>query len=107
MTLSVVVNADPAAVAAAAAQRLADRIAEVQAEQGHAHVVLTGGGVGIATLRALRTSPGEAAIDWQRVDVWWGDERFLPYGHGDRNDTQAREALLDHVDLDGSRVHPM
>jgi 6-phosphogluconolactonase len=107
MTLSVVVHADPAAVATAAAQRLSTRIVEAQADHGSAQVVLTGGGVGIATLRALRTAPGHEAIDWQAVDLWWGDERFLPYGHADRNDTQAREALLDHVDLDWSRVHPM
>jgi 6-phosphogluconolactonase len=107
MSLSVLLHADPAAVAAAAAQRLARRIAEVQAGQGLAHVVLTGGGVGIATLRALRTAPGAEAIDWRNVELWWGDERFLPSGHADRNDTQAREALLDHVQLDWSRVHTM
>jgi 6-phosphogluconolactonase len=39
--------------------------------------------------------------------VWWGDERFLPTGHPERNETQAREALLDSVGVDPSRVHPM
>ena len=107
MTLSVVVHPDAAAVAAAAAQRLVARVVEAQAATGSAQVVLTGGGVGIATLRALNTGPGREAIDWRAVDLWWGDERFLPYGHADRNDTQAREALLDHVDLDWSRVHAM
>jgi 6-phosphogluconolactonase len=47
------------------------------------------------------------AIDWRAIDLWWGDERFLPAGHAERNDTQARDALLDHVDLDWSRVHPV
>jgi 6-phosphogluconolactonase len=46
-------------------------------------------------------------VDWSRVDVWWGDERFLPSGDPDRNETQAREALLDTLPLDPARVHPM
>ena len=45
--------------------------------------------------------------DWDKVDLWWGDERFLPAGHPDRNETQAREALLDHVPVDPARVHAM
>ena len=52
-------------------------------------------------------SPARDAVDWSRVDVWWGDERFLPAGHPDRNETQAREALLDALPLDPARVHPM
>ena len=41
------------------------------------------------------------------MDVWWGDERFLPAGDPERNETQARAALLDLVPLDPARVHPM
>jgi 6-phosphogluconolactonase len=69
--------------------------------------VLTGGGIGGATLRELADSPARFAIEWSRLSIWWGDERFLPAGHPDRNETQAREALLDHVDIDPERVHPM
>src|SRR5690606_40234599 len=46
-------------------------------------------------------------LDWSALDVWWGDERFLEPGDPERNETQARAALLDHVDVDESRVHPM
>jgi 6-phosphogluconolactonase len=101
----VLVHPDAAKLAAAAAERLTARVVEVQAATGSASLVLTGGGVGTATLRALAEGRAREAIDWQAVDLWWGDERFLPQGHPDRNDTQARTALLDHVDLDWSRVH--
>jgi 6-phosphogluconolactonase len=47
------------------------------------------------------------AIDWRHLNLWWGDERFLPSGDPERNETQAREALLDAVPLDPTRVHPM
>ena len=70
-------------------------------------MVLTGGSVGVAVLRAVRDSPARAAVDWRRVDVWWGDERWVPADDPERNDRQAREALLDALDLDPARVHPV
>lgn len=103
----VVVHADAPLLAAAASARLVTRLVDAQAARGHAHVVLTGGGVGTATLAALAASPARDAVDWSALDVWWGDERFLPEGHPDRNVTQAREALLDAVPLDPKRVHAM
>ena len=103
----VVVHADPALLAAATSARLVTRLVDAQAARGHAHVVLTGGGVGIATLTSLAASAARDAVDWSAVDVWWGDERFLPDGHPDRNVTQARQALLDAVGLDPRRVHAM
>jgi len=103
----VVVHAAPALLAAAVAARLVTRVVDAQASRGSASVVLTGGGTGIAVLRELRAAPARDAIDWGRVDLYWGDERYLPAGHHERNETQAREALLDHVPVDPARVHPM
>lgn len=103
----VVVYATPALLAAAVAARLVTTVVDVQAHRGWASIVLTGGGTGIAVLRELRSSAARDAIDWGRVDLYWGDERFLPSGHPERNETQAREALLDHVAVDPARVHPM
>jgi 6-phosphogluconolactonase len=103
----VLVHRDAALLAPAVAARLVTRLVDVQAAKGHASLVLTGGGMGIATLASLADSPACDAIDWARLDIWWGDERFLPAGHADRNETQAREALLDRVPLDPARVHAM
>ncbi|MBA3575132.1 MAG: 6-phosphogluconolactonase [Pseudonocardiales bacterium] len=103
----VVVHGTPELLAAAVAARLVTRLVDVQAARGHASVVLTGGGIGIALLRDLDATPAAGAVDWSRVDLYWGDERFLPAGHPDRNETQAREALLDRVGVDPARVHPM
>ena len=69
--------------------------------------MLTGGGIGTAVLAELAASPARDAVDWRQVDFWWGDERFLPAGHPERNETGARPALLDHLDLDPARVHVM
>jgi 6-phosphogluconolactonase len=69
--------------------------------------VLTGGGIGTAVLAELSAAPAADAVDWRHLDVWWGDERFLPAGDPERNETGAREALLGKVDVDPDRVHPM
>jgi 6-phosphogluconolactonase len=104
---SVVVVSDADLLAETVAARLLTRLLDAQALRGSASVVLTGGGVGIASLAAVQRSPARAAVDWRRVDVWWGDERFVPADDPERNERQAREALLDALDLDPARVHPM
>jgi 6-phosphogluconolactonase len=103
----VVVHRDAVLLARAVAARVVTTLVDAQAAQGHASIVLTGGGIGIATLRELAATPARDAVDWARLDVWWGDERFLPSGDPDRNETQARDALLDAVDVDPTRIHPM
>ncbi|MEU7021363.1 6-phosphogluconolactonase [Streptomyces sp. NPDC046203] len=102
-----VVHRDKELMAEAAAARLITRIVDAQAARGSASVVLTGGRNGNGLLAALRAAPARDAIDWGRLDLWWGDERFLPEGDPERNVTQAREALLDSVPLDPARVHAM
>ncbi|MER7079815.1 6-phosphogluconolactonase [Saccharopolyspora kobensis] len=102
-----VVHASGELLAAAAAARLITALVDAQAEHGVASVVLTGGRTGIGVLEQVRRSPARDAVDWSNVDVYWGDERFLPDGDPERNETQAREALLDHVPVDPERVHPM
>jgi 6-phosphogluconolactonase len=104
---SVVVHADPDLLAEAVAARLLVRILDAQAERGLASVVLTGGRIAARVYRAVRESPARDAVDWRHVDIWWGDERFLPAGDPERNETQARDALLDAVPVDPARVHPM
>lgn len=103
----VVIHHDAEVLAGAVAARLITRLVDVQAARGAASLVLTGGGIAAATLKSIADSPARAAIDWAKLDIWWGDERFLPPGDPERNETQAREALLDHVHVDPARVHPM
>ncbi|MFH8835779.1 6-phosphogluconolactonase [Streptomyces sp. NPDC017868] len=106
-TPQLVVHRDKELMAEAAAARLITRIVDAQAARGSASVVLTGGRNGNGLLAALGSAPARDAVDWSRLDLWWGDERFLPEGDPERNVTQAREALLDRVPLDPARVHAM
>jgi len=106
VTTDVIVHADPPVLAEAVAARLLVNLIDAQAARGEASLVLTGGRVAATVYRALAASPARHAVDWSRVDLWWGDERFLPAGHPDRNETQARSALAG-LPLDETRVHPM
>src|SRR4029077_14389414 len=83
------------------------RLVDVQAAAGSASLVLTGGGIGTAVLAELAAAPARDAVGWRRLDIWWGDERFLPAGHPERNETGARQALLCHLDMDPVRVRAM
>ena len=105
MTTRTFVYPDAAAVAETTAARLLVATADAVATRGAAHVVLTGGGIGIATLARAASSPLAAVIDWTSVHVWWGDERFLPLGDPQRNEVQAQRALLSGLRLPEENIH--
>jgi 6-phosphogluconolactonase len=96
---------DSAALVAAAGDRLVDAISDAIEKRGVAQIVLTGGGTGIGLLK--RVGARGEPIDWSKVHVYWGDERFVPADDDERNDKQARQALLDHIDIPVANVHPM
>jgi 6-phosphogluconolactonase len=103
MTLTEEVYPDAAALAAAIAERLAGRIALIQAEGRRPTIVLTGGTIAIDAYRLIESE----LVDWTAVDFYWGDERFVPEGHADRNDQQARDAFLDRLGVPAANIHSM
>ncbi|MFF0392725.1 6-phosphogluconolactonase [Kitasatospora sp. NPDC004615] len=105
-TETVLVHRDPTVLAEAVAARLITTVVDAQAAHGSAHVVLTGGRNGNALLAALAAHPARDAVNWAQVDLWWGDERYLPAGDPERNAVQAA-AFLDAVRPLGARVHEM
>jgi 6-phosphogluconolactonase len=109
-TPDVVVEPDAEHLARTVAEAFVARIAAAQTVHGTASVVLTGGGIGIAVLErvaALAADPPRERVDWAAVDVWWGDERFVPADDDERNEKAARRALLDPVGVPAERVHAM
>lgn len=101
--MSTEISPDAEALAADVAGRLTARLAQLQAEGRTPSVVLTGGTIANAIYEALNGS----VVDWTDVDVYWGDERFVPEGHADRNDRQAHEAFLDRLGVPAPRIHAM
>jgi 6-phosphogluconolactonase len=96
---------DSAALVDAVGERLAEEIASVVQFRGKASIVLTGGGTGIGVLAYLGQRGG--GIDWSRVHLFWGDDRFVAEDDDERNFKQARSALLDTIDIPAENVHPM
>jgi 6-phosphogluconolactonase len=96
---------DTAVLVAAAGDRLVDAITDAIDKRGKAQIVLTGGGTGVGMLK--RVGERGDKIDWSKVHLYWGDDRFVPEDDDERNYKQAREALLDHIDIPVDNVHPM
>ena len=90
--------------AAARFQRLA---ADSIAAAGRFSVALSGGSTPRALYHLLGQSPLREAIDWPRVHLFWGDERFVPADHPDSNYRLAREAFISRVPIPAGNVHPV
>ena len=106
--MTVVVNRfrDGNSVARAVAEAFFVKMDEVLATKAEAHVAITGGTVGIATLGEIAANERAANFDFNRVNFWWGDERFVPAADGDRNSLQAHNALFSKISIDSSKLHP-
>lgn len=61
--------------------------------------------MGTRTVAALAAAELSTST-WSKVHVWWGDERFVPESHPDRNDQHARDAGLDALPVPGANIHP-
>jgi 6-phosphogluconolactonase len=108
-------GAAPELVIASSATQLADDVAArlvaalISAQQVRllAHLGLTAGGILEQVVGALREAPARDSVDWSRVALWWGDERWVPSDSLDRNDTALLRADLEALPLDPRNVHRM
>ena len=89
----VVLLDDADELAEEAARRLATVLEAAIAERDVAHVALTGGSSAVALYREL-AAEWRDALDWARVHLWWGDERFVPVDHPESNIGLAYSLLL-------------
>jgi 6-phosphogluconolactonase len=101
----VVVHPTRQSLADASAARLVVALLDAQNDRGVAHVSMTGGSMGSEIVRSLAAEPARDSVDWTRVHVWWGDERYLPVGDPDRNCTQNDDAGLLTLGLLQENVH--
>ncbi|GAA3745225.1 6-phosphogluconolactonase [Leifsonia bigeumensis] len=105
----VLVYDDRAGLASAVAARFYETIGGILETKPVAHIVFTGGTVGGEILAAIGASGQRDSLDWSRVELWWGDERWLPAGDPERNDTLADDGLLAGLVAQGllapARIH--
>lgn len=95
---------DSSQLAYIAAQRIAEALRKALTEHGTASLALAGGTTPRAAYAALAEISG---IDWQRVQVYFGDERAVPPDHPDSNFHMAEAALFARVPLPSSNIHRM
>lgn len=101
------VYADAEALARAAAGYIARCAADDIAARGEFVIALAGGSTPKRTYELLAAKPFRDSVAWNKVHVYWGDERCVPPDDERSNERMARIALLDHVDVDELHVHPI
>jgi 6-phosphogluconolactonase len=104
---TVVVAADPDALAAAAADWVLTTTAAAISARGAVHIALSGGSTPAAMYRLLAASPRREQAEWRRWNVWFGDERACPPDDERSNFHLAHSLLLRHVPVDPVAVHRM
>jgi 6-phosphogluconolactonase len=92
----------------ALARRAADLLLKAaQATQGRFAIALSGGSTPRRLYELLGQAPYRETFPWQRVHLFWGDERFVPHSDARSNYRMADQALLSHVPIAPSNVHPV
>lgn len=94
-------------VAEALTARLLARITELQRDFQVPQIALTGGRIADRAYGRLAAEGRHSAVDWTRVEFWWGDERFVAADDADRNAKQVLDVLTPALPLEGTRLHPM
>jgi len=89
------------------AEAAADLFIEECGRAGRFRVALSGGSTPRHTYQLLAEPQYGSRVDWNKVELFWGDERYVPPEHPDSNYRMTREALLRHVALAPDHVHPM
>ncbi len=90
---------------AATAERMVDSVEKAIVENGLCNIALSGGNTPGGVFSLLASSPYRDRVDWNKLHVFWGDERMVPPEHNDSNFKMARETLLDHVAIPDDNVH--
>lgn len=95
------------ALADAVAKRWIE-LAELSIERSGAfHVALSGGSTPKRLFQLLAQPEYSPKVQWPKIHIYFGDERAVPLDHADSNYRMAKEALLDHVPIPASQIHPV
>jgi len=103
------VEPDAAALARRAAQQFVETAEEAVARKGRANIAISGGSTPKAAFRLLAdaSQPRRERMPWDKLELYWVDERAVPPTDGDSNYRMTREALLDHAPLNPEQIHRM
>lgn len=103
MAVTIDVLADKAMLIERASVCGTSRIMKAIAERGQAAIALSGG----STPKPLYEALAQQSLPWEKIHIFWGDERYVPANHPDSNQRMARLAWLDQIDMPPKNIHPM
>jgi 6-phosphogluconolactonase len=89
----------------AAAEEIATSAETAIASEGRFTIALAGGSTPRPIYRSLAEEPYRGRIHWDRVHVFWGDERHVPPDHPDSNFGMAHDELLSKVPLPPDNIY--
>ncbi len=101
MTRQVQILPTPTALIEAATARTLEILHQAIEFRGIATLALSGG----STPKPLYQAIAQSNLDWNKLHIFWGDERYVPSDHPDSNEKMARQAWLDQVPLPPSNIH--
>jgi 6-phosphogluconolactonase len=103
MNKTVEILPDQSALVKRALDLILSKIETAIKERGRFTIALSGG----STPKPLYEAIANQKLPWDKIHVFWGDERYVPPDHPDSNELMARRAWLDRVDIPEANIHPM
>lgn len=103
---TVIVVPDADALARVAAETLITTAAEAVSESRQALVALSGGSTPKRMGELLATHEFADRTHWDALQIFWGDERWVPLGDSQSNAGEAIRAFLEQVPIPDENVHP-
>ncbi|MBD2361854.1 6-phosphogluconolactonase [Anabaena minutissima FACHB-250] len=101
MNKTVEVLPDQSALVARSLDLILTKLDTAIKEQGKFTIALSGG----STPKPLYEAIAQQQLPWDKIHVFWGDERYVPPNHPDSNELMARRAWLDRVDIPAANIH--
>ncbi|MEZ0542091.1 6-phosphogluconolactonase [Fibrella arboris] len=105
--MTITLTDNPADLAQKAAEWITDYAERMLEQRDRFTIALSGGSTPKALHELLAKPPLRDRIDWSRVHVFWGDERFVPLTDEKNNARMAFDTLLDHVPVPHDHIHVM
>ncbi len=102
-TVQIEIHPDRSALVARAYALVKQRIVAAIADRGKCAIALAGG----STPKPLYESLAQASLPWDKLHIFWGDERYVSADHADSNAGMAAAAWLNYVDIPANQIHPI
>ena len=109
LRIEYIVEPDSAALAQRTARHFVEIAEQAVAHRGRARIAISGGSTPKAAFHLLAdpTQPWLERMPWDKLDLYWVDERTVPPDHPDSNYRMTKEAMLDFVPLKPEQIHRM